>query len=72
MFPFAKGASSRYVLQAVGHPGGMQRKAKMSFNDLAKKEAAAKKALQEKDPKSQTVPEQISETKSDLADPKTA
>ncbi|MHA3916735.1 hypothetical protein [Halovulum sp. GXIMD14793] len=72
MFPFANWASSRYVLQAAGHPGGKQRKAKMSFNDLAKKEAAEKRALQEKDPKSQSAPKQTSETMSEATDPKTA
>jgi len=43
----------------------------MSFNDLAKKEAANKKASQEKDPKSQAATERTSESKSVSTDPKT-
>lgn len=41
----------------------------MSFNDLAKKEAADKKASQEKDPKSQAATERNSEPKSEVIDP---
>ena len=41
----------------------------MSFNDLAKKEAAEKKASQEKDPKSQTGTERTSEPKPEPTDP---
>jgi len=42
----------------------------MSFNDLAKKEAASKKALQEKDPNSQPAAARPSESKFEAADPK--
>ena len=41
----------------------------MSFNDLAKKEAADKKASQEKDPKSQAATERNSESKPESTDP---
>ncbi len=43
----------------------------MSFNDLAKKEAADKMAALEKDPKSQTTTKRTSESKSDATDTKT-
>ena len=43
----------------------------MSFNDLAKKEAAAKKASQEKDTKPQTAPKRPPEAKTEPTDPKT-
>jgi hypothetical protein len=41
----------------------------MSFNDLAKKEAADKKASQEKDPKSQTATEHPPDSKTETTDP---
>jgi hypothetical protein len=50
----AKRALIHYRSQAAGYPGSQKRKARMSFNDLAKKEAADKKASQEKDTKPQT------------------
>jgi len=43
----------------------------MSFNDLAKKEAADKKASQVKDTKPQTATKRPPEAKTDPADPKT-
>lgn len=43
----------------------------MSFNDLAKKEDADKKAAQENDKKSQTATERPPEAKTDATDPKT-
>ena len=43
----------------------------MSFNDLAKKEAAEKKASQEKDTKPQTVTKRPPEAKTEPIDPKT-
>lgn len=43
----------------------------MSFNDLAKKEAADKMASQEKEPKPQTATNQTPETKTESADPNT-
>ncbi|WP_281356451.1 hypothetical protein [Roseovarius faecimaris] len=43
----------------------------MSFNDLAKNEAAEKKASQEKDTKSQTATKRPSEAKTEPTDPKT-
>jgi hypothetical protein len=52
--PFAKRALIHYGSQAAGYPGSQKRKARMSFNDLAKKEAADKKASQEKGTKPQT------------------
>jgi len=70
MFPFAKTASIHYGSQAAGYPGCQERKARMSFNDLAKKEAASKKALQEKDPNSQPAAARPSESKFEAADPK--
>ena len=48
MFPFVKTASIHYGSQAAGYPGRQKRKARMSFNDLAKKEAADKKAHKKK------------------------
>ncbi|WP_317057201.1 hypothetical protein [Roseovarius rhodophyticola] len=44
----------------------------MSFNDLAKKEAAAKKAPQEKDKQSRTAIEQPPESKTESTDLKTS
>jgi hypothetical protein len=41
----------------------------MSFNDLAKKEAAEKKASQDKDPKPQNAAERTSEAKPEASDP---
>ncbi|WP_298975059.1 hypothetical protein [uncultured Roseobacter sp.] len=41
----------------------------MSFNDLAKKEAAEKKASQEKDTKTQAAIERTSDSNSESADP---
>lgn len=43
----------------------------MSFNDLAKKEAAEKKASQEKETKPQTATKRPPEEKTELTDPKT-
>ncbi|MEW9920972.1 hypothetical protein AB2B41_15260 [Marimonas sp. MJW-29] len=43
----------------------------MSFKDLAKKEAADKKALQEKDTKSQAASESPPVSKTQSTDPKT-
>ena len=43
----------------------------MSFNDLAKKEAADKKALQEKETKSQTATKRPPEAKTEPTDRKT-
>ena len=42
----------------------------MSFNDLAKKEAANKKASQEKDTKSQVATERPPDSKTESTDPK--
>ncbi|MBW4708245.1 hypothetical protein KX928_10660 [Roseobacter sp. YSTF-M11] len=66
---FAKGASIQYGSQVAGYPGSQKRKACMSFNDLAKKEAADKKASQEEDPKSQTGTDEAPESESELGDP---
>ena len=43
----------------------------MSFNDLAKKEAADKKASQEKDTKPQTATKRPPEAQTEPTDPKT-
>ena len=43
----------------------------MSFNDLAKKEAADKKASQEKDTKPQIATKRPPEAKTEATDPKT-
>ncbi|MEJ6396104.1 hypothetical protein V8J82_22810 [Gymnodinialimonas sp. 2305UL16-5] len=68
---FAKRALIHYGSRAAGYPGSQKRKARMSFNDLAKKEAADKKASQQKDPKSQGTTERNSEPKSEATDPQT-
>jgi hypothetical protein len=53
------------------YPGSQKRKARMSFNDLAKKEVADKKASQEKDPKPQAATKRPPESKTESTDPKT-
>ncbi len=67
---FANGVSIYYECTATGHPGGAKRKAKMSFNDLAKKEAADQKASQEKDPKQQNKTDKSSAPEAESGDPK--